>query len=210
VLVLAGRSWEQYVASLSANFRQQLRRKERKLEREHGMRYRLADDDERFEGDLDALFALHEERWPEGASTYASGARKEFQREFARRAFDAGWLRLWFMELADKRAIAAWCGFRFGDTDTYYQAGRDRRWDTASPGIVLLAHSIREAFRDGMGGYSFGSGGLAYKYRFTTDDPGLERVTLEQSLVGRVAVKVAAGARRTGPLAPLIKRKLPL
>ena len=56
------RSWEEYVAGRSANFRQQLRRREEALAREGDVAMRLAGE-ATLDGDLDALFALHRARW---------------------------------------------------------------------------------------------------------------------------------------------------
>jgi CelD/BcsL family acetyltransferase involved in cellulose biosynthesis len=202
-------SWEDYLARCSANFRQQLGRKERKLEREHDVRFRLAADPERLPEDLDTLFALHTRRWEEGSSTFLTGARREFQREFALRAFERGWLRLWFLE-ADGRPVAVWCGFRFGGVDSYYQAGRDLDWDSHSVGLLLVAHSIRESIADGIGEYRLGPGGMGYKYRFTDDDPGLELVALAGSMRGRLGLTAAVAARHSGPAKPLLSRALSL
>ena len=42
VLSLAGRGWEDILAARSANFRQQVRRRERKLAQAHELRFRLS------------------------------------------------------------------------------------------------------------------------------------------------------------------------
>src|SRR5258708_6071334 len=47
VLPIEGRSWDDYLATKSSNFRQQARRRERKLAKEHDTHFRLADDPDR-------------------------------------------------------------------------------------------------------------------------------------------------------------------
>ena len=91
--------------------------------------------------------------------------------------------------------MAAWYGLRFGGADWYYQLGRDPAFDRESVGFVLLAHTIREAVADGMGEYRFGRGGESYKYRFATDDPGLETIGLGFSAPGVAALAAASAAR---------------
>src|SRR4029450_4663205 len=54
--------WEAYLEERSGNFRQQLRRRTRDLERAGSVRFRLADQGS-LEQDLDTLFALHRARW---------------------------------------------------------------------------------------------------------------------------------------------------
>jgi CelD/BcsL family acetyltransferase involved in cellulose biosynthesis len=186
--------WDELLAQLSSNAREQVRRRERKLTRGHELRYRLADDPDRLQDDLDTLFALHSAQW--GISHFA--AEEAFHREFARLAFERGWLRLWFMEL-DGAAVAAWLGFRFAGRESYYQAGRNPAFESSSVGFVLLCHSIREALSDGVQEYRFGRGGESYKYRFATDDPGLEMIGVSHGGVGALALAMAPLFRRRFP-----------
>jgi CelD/BcsL family acetyltransferase involved in cellulose biosynthesis len=202
---LDARSWEDFLASRTANFRQQVRRRERLLARDHELRYRLSTDPDRLQEDLDILFRLHRARW--GARKSSFTAREAFHREFSARAFERGWLRLWFLEL-DGEAVAAWHGFRFAGVESYYQAGRDPRWTDSPVGLVLLAHSIREAFADGMHTYRLGRGATRYKSRFASDDPGLETVVLSSSLFGHIGVAAGTAARSFRPLKNALKQPL--
>jgi CelD/BcsL family acetyltransferase involved in cellulose biosynthesis len=195
-----GLSWDEYLSRRSSNFRSQVRRKERKLIRDHGLSYRLSDQPERLDADLDALFALHRARWAEDGSGALDGTREAFHRDFAAVALDRGWLRLWIAEV-EGRAIAAWYGFRFGGADWYYQFGRDPEWDQSSIGLVLLAHTVREAIADGQREYKLLRGGEGYKDRFATGDPGLDTVALARNPKGRAAVAAArTGLALPGPL----------
>ena len=184
-VVAIDRGWDAYLAGRSANFRQQVRRKERDLRR-HGARFRLTESPDRLQADMDTLFALHRARWQNGDSSFGSDT-EPFHREFARLALERGWLRLWILEL-DGAPAAAWYGFRFGNAESYYQAGRDPRWDRASVGFVLLAHTIREAAGDGMREYRLLDGGEPFKYRFATSDPGLDLVGVGRGPAGRLLV----------------------
>ncbi len=176
VLRAGGRDWTSFLETRSANFRQQTRRRERRLARAHALRYRLADDASQLDADMDELLRLHEARWA-GVSRSFAGRRATFHRAFAARALERGWLRLWIAEL-DGRPAAAWYGFRYADAEWYYQAGRDRRYDKLSIGFVLLAHTIRAALDDGVQEYKLLRGDEGYKLRFANDDAPLETVTL--------------------------------
>ncbi len=155
------------------------------------MEFRLAAEADRLQRDLDVLFDLHSARGGDQASHALAEARAAFQRDFAARALERGWLRLWFLELEGK-PVAAWYGFRCGGVESYYQAGRDPAWDHASVGFILLAHSIRSALEDGMREYRFLRGGEAYKDRFTDDRGELETFVVARGLRGNAA----AGAGR--------------
>lgn len=185
-----GGGWESYIASKSANFREQVRAKERRLRRSHELTYRLANDPATLHAELDVLFALHRARWRERPSAFRW---ERFHREFASAALEKGWLRLWFLEL-DGRPAAVWYGFRFGQVEAFYQSGRDPRWDSASLGFILLAHSIKEALDDGVREYRLLRGDEPYKYRFADADFGVTTVVLGRGALGNAAV--AAGAAR--------------
>jgi CelD/BcsL family acetyltransferase involved in cellulose biosynthesis len=195
--------WDAYLARRSANFRQQVRRRERRLARGRALAFRLANDASRLDDDLTLLFRLHTARWGAGASAFLRW--EPFHREFARIALERSWLRLWFLEL-DGRAVAAWYGFRFGEAESYYQAGRDPDRGDDSVGFVLLAHSIREAANDGMREYRFLRGGEPYKLRFADADRGLDTVLVARSLRGRIARAVAAGALRNDRIRSVLGR----
>jgi CelD/BcsL family acetyltransferase involved in cellulose biosynthesis len=193
VLAIDGMSWDDYLAGKSSNFRQQARRRERKLAKEHDINFRLADDPDRLDADLADLFRLHNERWS-GESAALVEKRAAFHREFAHAAQDRGWLRLWLLEV-DGHTAAAWYGLRFGGRDLYYQAGRDPELDRQAVGFVLLVHSVREAFNDGMGAYDFLRGGEEYKDRFTDDDTVVETWAAGRGPLGRTTIAVAPRMR---------------
>jgi CelD/BcsL family acetyltransferase involved in cellulose biosynthesis len=190
--------WEAYLAGRSANLRQQIRRRTRALARRGSVTYRLADEAS-LERDIDTLFRLHRARW---GSTRTDFEETPFHRDVARRALRRGWLRLWLLEL-DERPVAAWHGFRVGAVTSYYQAGRDPAFDGDAVGFVLLAHTIREAMREGTREYRFGRGAEPFKLRFADADHGLETMVLARSNRGRAAI-TAAGLVR--PLRRLERR----
>jgi dTDP-4-amino-4,6-dideoxygalactose transaminase len=194
VLHIEGRGWDDVLGGMSPNLRQQVRRKERNLQRRHDIRFRLSNTAERVEQDVETLFQLHAARWGEKAEWFTATTQR-FHREFAMVAFERGWLRLWLLEV-DGGPVAAWYGFRYGGAESYYQAGRKPEWERESVGFVLLAHSIRAAVEDGMREYRFLEGGEAYKYRFATEDRGLETIGCAGSIAGRAALRVAAAVRR--------------
>jgi CelD/BcsL family acetyltransferase involved in cellulose biosynthesis len=182
-------TWDEYLGDRSANFREQLRRREAGLARDGAVVVRPADA-ETLDRDLDTLFELHRARW---GSTPTDFGDSPFQRELARESLGRGWLRLWLLEVGE-RPIAAWHGFHVGGVCSYYQAGRDPTFERHSVGFLLMAHSIRSAIAEGASEYRLGRGDEAFKSRFASRDLGLESVMLTRGVVGASA---AAGARLT-------------
>jgi CelD/BcsL family acetyltransferase involved in cellulose biosynthesis len=186
--------WDPWLARRSANFRGQVRRRERRLERSHGLRFRLARTPAELEAGLDVLVALHAARWGDASQAFA-GARVAFHREFALRGLARGWTRLWIAEAAGA-PVAAWYGFRFAGSESFYQSGWDPAWEREAVGFVLLAHTMRAAFDDGLDEYRLLRGGEAYKARFATGDDGLETVLALPTPAGPPIARLAARAAR--------------
>ena len=197
--------WDAYLQSRSSNMRSQIRRKERKLERENGLAFRLASA-ESLDADLDDLFRLHAARWGEEGSGAFEGGRAEFHRDFARRALGRGWLRLWVAEVEGGKTVAAWYGFRFAEQEWYYQSGRDPAWDRSSVGLVLLAHTIRSAAQDGIGRYRLLRGGEAYKDRFATSDEPVVTIGHARTASGRAQLRLARAAASSGVARKALQR----
>jgi CelD/BcsL family acetyltransferase involved in cellulose biosynthesis len=156
------------------------------------LRYRLCDEDDRLESDLDLLFSLHRKQW-RGTSNFERVER--FHRDFAATAFARGWLRLWFL-LADGRAVAASYALRFGGREWSYQSGRDPAWDRFGVGTLVRCNAIRDSIAAGIEEYHLGRGGEPYKRHFTDDESVLETIVLARGPRGRLALSVTELARR--------------
>ena len=166
-LDLSEASWADYLASRSRNFRSQLGRRTRALERDHDVVFHRVIEPAELGDRAKALFALHERRWSDrGSSSLAAAPRRDVLGDFANRAIKAGWLRLWFLELGGT-PVAGWYGWRIGERYAYYQAGLDPDYAAYSTGFVLLARTLEDAFAEKAREYDFLRGDEEYKSRFT-------------------------------------------
>ena len=57
----------------------------------------------------------------------------------------------------------------------FFIGARDERWNDIRPGLVLHAHSIRQAIEMGLTQYNFLRGNERYKYSFGSVDRRLGR-----------------------------------
>lgn len=196
-LEIATSSWEEFLAGRSRNFRQQTRKYERRLLREHGLTYRLADDPARLREDVSELIGLHRARWGTATTAFPEDLIP-FQEDFAAAALEAGWLRLWFAEVEGRPAAAAYL-LRLGGADWFYQQGRDPDWERTSIGFVLMAHTLRDAVEAGIRRFRFLLGGEEYKKRFTTTEAEVETLAITRGARGAVAIAAVRGLRRLPP-----------
>lgn len=182
--------WDSYLAARSRNFRSQLGRRRRKLEKEHGLSFRMTTDRDQLEADFDLFLELHDERWDErGGSSSGAAEVRELQRAFAAAALEQGWLRLWIAE-ADGAPRAAWYGWRIGERYCYSLSGLAKEYEDFALGTVLLSHTIEQAAAEGAAIYDLMWGDEGYKKRFETD-----RREAASWVLGKRGSPVAAVAR---------------
>jgi CelD/BcsL family acetyltransferase involved in cellulose biosynthesis len=160
-------SWDAYLATLSANRRQLLRRKERALRRQHAIAVTDYAEDRLDEG-WRYLLALHERRWNgAGGGAFHDARAARVQRRFAGEM--ARQQRLWLTTLdVDGAPAAAWYGFESASTVYFYQGGRDPRWAQESVGLVLMSLMIQRAIQRGFRAFNFLRGDDPYKQQWTT------------------------------------------
>ena len=194
---LDGCRWEDFLATRSRNFRSQLGRKFRALERDHAVRFRQTANPTELGRDMETLFDLHERRWGRRGSTVFRGDHaKGFHVDFATAAMQRGWVRLWLLEV-DEVPIAAWYGWRLGDRYSYYQAGFDPAWSQHSPGFLLLARTLRAAIEEGADRYEMLLGNEEYKSRFAPLERSAQTLVITPTLhPARIAVTMDVSLRR--------------
>lgn len=193
-VTFAGADWDTYLARRSKNFRTQIRRRDRQLQKDFRVSFRRADDPERLEQDTTELFRLHRLRWPD--SSILTPASELFHRQIVRIGLERGWLALWFLEL-DGHSAACALGFRYGGTETFYQSGRDPAFETSQAGLTLAVHAMRESANSGMAEFRFLGGDQEYKRRLSdTDHPVSHRMYGRNSVgLATVAGFMARGLR---------------
>jgi CelD/BcsL family acetyltransferase involved in cellulose biosynthesis len=157
-------SWEAYLSSLSSHGRHAIRRKERKLSREHDVA--LTDYGHgRLDEGLHHLQRLHALRWG-GGGAFDDPAVQRLHHRFAAALADQG--QLWLVTLdLDGVPAAAWYGFSLGDTVYHYQSGRDPRCEQDRVGSVLMGLMIRRAIERGYRRMDLLRGEEPYKAEWT-------------------------------------------
>lgn len=192
--------WRGYEASKSKNMRSQMRRRENNLRRQHDVVTRVSTVDS-LDADLVTFWRLHVERWGDSAQ-FAQGAIREFTEDFCRVAIEHDWLRLRILEV-DGVPQATQLNFRYGCSESLYQAGRNPELEDASVGFVLTTDTLRSVCEEGLKEFRFLRGNDDYKYRFANVARDVHSVAVPLTGRGRLAVTVASRRRGGSEYAPI-------
>jgi len=170
-------SWEEYLATLSRKERHETRRKIRRIGREAQVEWYSVLGGEELEQAIEDFIALHQASTVE-KDAFMDRRMQSFFRSLGQAFASRGWLRLEFLEVNGER-VASLFNFDYGGRIMVYNSGYDpERYARFSPGIVLLAYSIREAISLGRENFDFLRGGEGYKYRLGGKDREIYQLTI--------------------------------
>lgn len=152
-----------YLAALPSKNRHELKRKRRRLSREHPDATIRRATSETLDEDLRIFVDMH--RGAEGMKGHFM--RPEIATFFERvaRALDElGWLRLDFLEVAG-RPLATTFSFEYNGTFYLYNSAFDQQWRHLSPGLVLVSYLIEGSIEVGLERFDMLRGPERYKYQ---------------------------------------------
>lgn len=196
---LAGRNWDDYLASLGAQHRYNFNRRLKNLNKQFEMRLELAADEPSARRALDILLELHNSRFGARSDAFHTQAIVEFHREFTTVALRRGWLRLFVLWLDGKPAAALY-GLRYGPKFYFYQSGFDPAFARHSVGLVMMGMTIRHAIEDGAAEYDLLHGAEEYKFHWARTSRPLNRIELYppswRGLLYRKTADLARAGRR--------------
>jgi tetratricopeptide (TPR) repeat protein len=169
--------WDAYLAGLSANTRQKIRRLLRQLDGSDELRVTHADR-ETSARDLDILMRFWTEQWGARKGKNLSAIQRQ-TRVMLRHSFDDGTLLLPMLWQGERPVGAlAILVDAVKRTYSFYIGGRDAAFEGPPPGLILHAHSIRHAVNAGIGTYDFLRGNEPYKYSFAGQERRLMSLLL--------------------------------
>lgn len=170
-------TWDAYLGTLSGKDRHELQRKMRRVEREapdarmtcvrrpDDMRTRIGD-----------FLDLHR-RSRAGKARFMDVRMEDFFGKIMGRLAEQGIARLWFLDTAGGPAAAFIC-LEWDGTVGLYNSGFRPDRAALSPGLVLLAHIVRDAIERGRERFDFLRGEERYKYEFGPTAEAVYTVTI--------------------------------
>jgi len=158
-------SWEAYLASLPGKHRHELTRKMRRLEREApGAAPACAATPDAIAARLDEFLALHRSSRA-GKARFMDARMETFFRRAVTLLAEHGMARLWFLD-STGGPMAAFITLEWNGAVGLYNSGFHPERAQLAPGLVLLAHLVRDAIERGKQRFDFLRGEERYKYEF--------------------------------------------
>jgi CelD/BcsL family acetyltransferase involved in cellulose biosynthesis len=179
----------------SPNFRQQMRRDRRRLDR-RGAVFRMATVNE-LDRDLRYFAQLHYGRWDSrGGSDVLDHRIEAMLRSAARELLLSDRFRLWSLDI-DGETISSHAFMEAGGELAYWLGGFDPSWASYKPSLQVILAAIEHAWQTGARRLDLGDGGETYKYRFAEQEDTLQRVILVPPGLKRplIRARFAAGHR---------------
>lgn len=159
--------------------RHEIRRKQRRAEREARIGFHVVGPGDALEAEVDDFIALQRASRADKAEFMTPEMRRFFA-TVARRMQAAGVLRLVFLTINGEKAAALFA-FEHNREFLLYNSGYDPdAYSNLSPGWVLVAYTIQYAIASGCRKFDFMQGDEAYKYHFGARDYKVMRVIVRR------------------------------
>lgn len=149
-------TWDEYLAQLTSENRNNLKRYTRRLEKRYQVQISKCTDEADLERCLEDLFRLHQKRWilRGEPGTFASEDRRSFYYDLSRALLAHQNLELWSISLNGVTAAAQFC-FRHGESVFLLQEGFDPDHGADRVGFILRGHVLEQLMQAGVRHYDF-------------------------------------------------------
>ena len=172
-------TWEEYLEMLGGKQRREIRRKLRRGGGETAQNWYIVGPEHDLEAEVEEFLDLMAASAPDKAD-FLTPRMRNFFRQLAHVAYNAGWLQLVFLEAGERRA-AAYLNFIYANRVLVYNSGLDwRTFPKLGAGIILTAHCIRHAIERGREAFDFMQGDERYKYQFGGQDVEVRRLVVRR------------------------------
>jgi CelD/BcsL family acetyltransferase involved in cellulose biosynthesis len=161
------KTWPAYLASLSSEDRNNVKRYRHRLESRYRVRVSRCTREDEIEEYLNALFSLHQGRWQSSGElgSFASVERRGFYRDLSAALLSKSWLELWGLKI-EEQFCAVQFAFRYADRVYQLQEGYDHTRRSDRVGLVLRSEVLRKLIDEDVNVYDFLGGEDKYKARW--------------------------------------------
>ena len=163
-------SIEIFMKELNSNFRKNLRRSKRNLEKDHPkVELKKYDEFGSVEEAMKIFFNLHQERWTskDMLGVFNTQKVRDFYINIAKLFAEKGWLALYFLTVSGEPIATQYC-YEYQKKMYYILGGFDPIYSSYSVGHLMLLKIIEKCIEKKIGEYDLLKGGESYKFRYTT------------------------------------------
>lgn len=172
-------SWKDYIDSLNAKDRHEIRRKLKRLEQSESVNYQTITEKEHLPQAMESFFQLFQLSETDKAN-FMNDRKKEFFTNIVSSLAEKGNIKLSFLEVGGARASATLC-FDYNNDIYLYNSAFDRAYAALSVSLLLEVFNIRDAINNGKKRFDFLSGNEPYKYDLGGHDVPLYRCVINRS-----------------------------
>lgn len=158
-------TWDQYIEKLPTKFKKNLRRNIKRIQETGKVGFQRYSGNEIQWDHLQTLFNINE--YGHYPDIYHDENEIDFQREILRLMAKPGWIEIHFLSLNDV-PIAYRYGFVFEKRFEGWRNGFDSRYNTYSPGKVLLYFALEDKFNRNFSEFDFLLGAERHKEQWNT------------------------------------------
>jgi len=166
-------TWENYLLMLSGKQRHEIRRKLRRVNETASASYRVIEGLEASTAAVDIFFSMFRES-REDKAAFMTTRMDAFFRGIVEALSGLKIVKFHMLELDGVPAAMIMC-FDYLNTMYLYNSGYEKRFKSASVGVISKALSIKESIQEGKQRYDFLKGAEAYKQRMGGREVPLQR-----------------------------------
>jgi CelD/BcsL family acetyltransferase involved in cellulose biosynthesis len=155
-------TWDEYLGSLSATQRHEVRRKLRRLEEAGNLEFRFVSDTASVPAVMDKFFKMFVDSRRDKA-VFLTEQREAFFRLLAANMAEAGLLKLGVLEL-DSKPVAQIICFDYNNCIYLYNSGYNPDYISLSAGLLSKVLAIKDSIEKGKRKFDFLKGSEVYKY----------------------------------------------
>jgi CelD/BcsL family acetyltransferase involved in cellulose biosynthesis len=198
VLSMSGRSFDEWLAGKSSNFRKEVRRTRRKVETAGAVIRRVAGPADLAPA-LDAFARLHGARWGERSNLWHAPTIAMLN-DAGATMVEAGRMRVYVAEAGDD-VIAVEILFAAGGEVSSWNTAWNPAWAEARLSMAALYQAIEDCFDEGDARLDLGEGEQPYKARLTDGDDPVSWITITprgRAYPAALSIMAPRYARRSG------------
>ena len=169
VLTTEGRTFDEWMASKSSNFRQKMRQQLRKFEAEH-ISFDVHASSPDWEREIAEFTRLHRSNWEARGGSGVVGAGVPEMLTTAAESLDGSGRFLLSTLRQDGKTVSSAIFIGAGDVLTYWLGGYDEEYAAMQPGLMTVFSTVQHAFDQGYAVIDLGPGDQAYKHRFSNGE----------------------------------------